>query len=78
LIVADAAFGSGHFSFAQGVVGTAAGIGASISTVLAGYIADRLGSRDAFIALAGVAALGLVLIWLLMPETRRGPGETTA
>src|SRR5206468_6332659 len=34
LTVADIAFGSGHFNLAQGIVGTATGIGASLSTVL--------------------------------------------
>ena len=43
LIVADIAFGSGHFNLAQGIVGTATGIGASLSTVLAGYISDHFG-----------------------------------
>jgi predicted MFS family arabinose efflux permease len=70
LIVADVAFGSGHFNFAQGIVGTATGIGASLSTVLAGYISDKLGSATAFMSLAGVAAFGLLMIWLIMPETR--------
>ena len=49
LIVADVAFGSGHFNLAQGIVGTATGIGASLSTVLAGYISDTFGSSIAFI-----------------------------
>jgi MFS family permease len=71
LIVADVAFGSGHFNLAQGIVGTATGIGASLSTVLAGYASDRFGSSVAFAGLAGVAALGLAAIWLFMPETRR-------
>ena len=71
LIVADVAFGSGHFSLAQGIVGTATGIGASLSTVLAGYAADRLGTNVAFMGLAAVAATGLAMIWLVMPETRR-------
>ena len=80
LIVADVAFGSGHFNLAQGIVGTATGIGASLSTVLAGYAADRLGTNVAFMGLAGVAATGLLMILLVMPETRRGardkkPGE---
>jgi predicted MFS family arabinose efflux permease len=70
LIVADVAFGSGHFNLAQGIVGTATGIGASLSTVLAGYVADRFGSSVAFMGLAGVAATGLAMIWLVMPETR--------
>jgi MFS family permease len=71
LIVADISFGSGHFNLAQGIVGTAVGIGASLSTVLAGYVSDKFGSSVAFIGLAGVAAVGLAMIWLIMPETRR-------
>jgi len=71
LIVADIAFGSGHFNLAQGIVGTATGIGASLSTVLAGYVSDKFGSAIAFTGLAGVAAVGLALVWLAMPETRR-------
>jgi MFS family permease len=71
LIVADVAFGSGHFNLAQGIVGTATGIGASLSTVLAGYVADRFGSSFAFLGLAAIAATGLAMIWLVMPETRR-------
>jgi MFS family permease len=71
LIVADVAFGSGHFNLAQGIVGTAVGIGASLSTVLAGYVSDKFGSNVAFTGLAAVAALGLAMIWLVMPETRR-------
>src|SRR3954470_12329658 len=71
LVVADIAFGSGHFSLAQGIVGTATGIGASLSTVIAGYAADRFGSSTAFTGLAAVAAVGLAMIWLVMPETRR-------
>jgi MFS family permease len=65
------AFGSGHFNLALGIVGTATGIGASLSTLLAGYITDKLGSAVAFLGLAGVAATGLLLILLVMPETRR-------
>ena len=71
LIVADVAFGTGHFNLAQGVVGTATGIGASLSTVLAGYISDKLGSPVAFLSLACVGVVGLALIALIMPETRR-------
>jgi predicted MFS family arabinose efflux permease len=70
LIVADVAFGSGHFNLAQGIVGTAIGIGASLSTVLAGYVSDKFGSVVVFTGLAAVAAAGLALIWLAMPETR--------
>jgi MFS family permease len=71
LIVADVACGSGHFNLAQGIVGTATGIGASLSTVVAGYASDKFGSSAAFTGLACVAAFGLAMVWLVMPETRR-------
>ena len=70
LIIADVAYGSGHFNLAQGIVGTATGIGAALSTVLAGYVSDRLGGAVAFGGLAAIAAIGLAIIWLAMPETR--------
>ena len=45
LMVADITRGTGHFNFAQGIVGTAVGIGASISPTLAGYLSDQFGSQ---------------------------------
>jgi predicted MFS family arabinose efflux permease len=71
LIVADVAFGSGHFNLAQGIVGTATGIGASLSTVLAGYAADRFGPAVAFVGLASIGAIALLMVWSVMPETRK-------
>lgn len=70
LIVADIAFGSGHFNLAQGVVGTATGIGASLSNVLAGYVSDHLGHGMAFIGLSAIGCIGLCLILFVMPETK--------
>jgi predicted MFS family arabinose efflux permease len=70
LTVADVAFGSGHFNLAQGIVGTAVGIGASLSTVLAGYVSDRFGNAFAFTGLSGAALAGLILVFFFMPETR--------
>ncbi len=70
LIVADITYGTGHFNLAQGLVGTATGIGASLSTVLAGYASDSFGSSVAFMGLATVAAVGLTVVWAAMPETR--------
>src|SRR6516165_7072013 len=59
LIVADVSFGTGHFNLAQGIVGTATGIGASLSTVLAGFVSDHFGSSVAFAGLATIALAGL-------------------
>jgi predicted MFS family arabinose efflux permease len=70
LIIADLTRGTGHFNLGQGIVGTATGIGASLSTTLAGYTSDHLGSEYAFLGLAAVAAVGLSAVWILMPETR--------
>ena len=70
LTVADVTFGTGHFNLAQGIVGTAIGIGASLSALFAGYISYQYGNEIAFIALAGVATLAFALVWLAMPETR--------
>ena len=70
LTVADVTARSGRFNLAQGAVGCAVGIGASISTTLAGLLTDHFGSYRAFVTLAVVAGVGLVAVWLLMPETR--------
>jgi len=70
LVVADLTRGTGHFNLGQGILGTATGIGASLSATLAGYITDRFGSPSAFALLAAIGAAGFVALWLLMPETR--------
>lgn len=70
LTIADLTRNSGHFNLAQGTVGCAMGIGASISTTLTGYVADSFGSYTAFSMLAVLAAAGLLLVAVAMPETR--------
>jgi predicted MFS family arabinose efflux permease len=71
LVVADLTRGTGHFNLGQGILGTATGIGASLSATLAGYVTDRFSSAAAFSSLAVIAFIGLTLAWLLMPETRQ-------
>src|ERR1043166_8548131 len=70
LVVADITRDTGRFNLAQGLLGTAIGVGASISTTLAGYMSDHFGSQTAFLVLAGVAAIGFALAFTLLPETR--------
>ena len=70
LVVADLTRGTGRFNLGQGIVGTFVGIGASLSTTLAGYLSDHFGSASAFAGLGAIALLGLALVLLLMPETR--------
>ena len=70
LVVADITRGTGRFNLGLGIVGSAVGIGAALSTTLAGYAIDRFGSSVAFFSLALIAGCGLGLVWLLLPETR--------
>jgi MFS family permease len=73
LMIADIMRGSGRFNLAQGIVGTAVGIGASISPTLSGYLTDHFGSTVAFLGLAIIALLAFAAVWARMPETRPDP-----
>lgn len=70
LVVADISRDTGRFNLAQGVIGTAVGIGAALSTSLAGYVSDHSGSQTAFLDLAAIAACGFAFVLFVMPETR--------
>jgi MFS family permease len=70
LVIADITGGTGRFNLAQGIVGTASGIGASISTTLSGLVAERLGSSAGFLCIAATALLATMVVLFLMPETR--------
>jgi len=69
LIVADITRGTGRFNLGLGIVGSAVGIGAALSTTLAGYALDHFGTALTFYGLAFTALCGLGLAALL-PETR--------
>ncbi len=70
LVVADLTRGTGRFNLGQGILGTATGIGASLSATLGGYVTDHFGSPPAFASLAAIGAIGFTLVLLTMPETR--------
>jgi MFS family permease len=73
LVLADIARGTGRFNFAQGIVGSATGVGAALSTVAAGYLADRYGMTTAFFGLAAAAVAGFLVLLAIMPETKPPP-----
>ena len=75
LVVADLTRGSGHFNLAQGIIGTASGIGAALSTTLFGLMVVSFGRTAAFLSIASVGLLGAAILWLLMPETRPSTGK---
>jgi MFS family permease len=72
LVVADITRGTGRFNLGLGIVGTAVGIGAALSTTLGGYTMDHFGSSVTFLSLALIGACGL-LVGLLLPETYPNP-----
>ncbi|GAB2878601.1 MFS transporter [Paraburkholderia jirisanensis] len=76
LIAADVAGGKGRYNLCIGLFGLAAGIGATLSTALAGFVADRFGSAISFFGLAGAGALAVLLVWTAMPETRDSDAQS--
>jgi MFS family permease len=70
LTIADATRGTGRFNLAQGIVGSAVGIGAAASTFVAGRLADIVGAPVTFLCLAIIAGCGVLLLLVAMPETK--------
>jgi MFS family permease len=70
LVVADITRGTGRFNVCMGVIGLAIGAGATISTGMAGWVADHYHRPMAFAALAGVGAVAFLLLLVLLPETK--------
>lgn len=78
IIVADLMRGTGRFNLAQGAVTTGQGVGAALSTTLAGLVVVHAGYNAAFLVLGALAALGLVVFLCAMPETRATVGKQGA
>ncbi len=72
IVVADVTEGSGRYNLALGMSAAAWGTGAALSSGVAGYVVDWAGYNVAFLFLAGSAALALLILWLVVPETRGG------
>jgi MFS family permease len=70
LLAADLTLGTAHFNLCMGMLGLAMYFGAAVSTTMAGSIADDVSMQAAFLALAAIGALGALVVWLAMPETR--------
>jgi predicted MFS family arabinose efflux permease len=70
LVIADLTLGTGRFNLTLGAITTAVGIGAALSQLIAGSIADHAGARAGFLFLAAVAAAAFAILYVFMPETR--------
>ena len=78
VIVADLMRGTGRFNAAQGAILTAQGVGAALSTTLAGFVVVRAGYSAGFLVLAAVAAVGLLVFWWAMPESKPPESSVSA
>ena len=77
VIVADLMRGTGRFNVAQGAIMTAQGIGAALSTTVAGLVVVHAGYSAAFLTLGSVAAAGVVLCFFALPETQPRGSRTS-
>ena len=71
LVAADLTRGTRRYNLCLGILGLAMGIGATLSTTLAGFVADLAGAPVAFLTLATIALAATALLALFMPETRQ-------
>jgi MFS family permease len=69
IMIADLTRGTGRYNLALGAATTMQGIGAALSTSLAGAVIVFGGYDLAFLILAGIATLALGLFALAVPET---------
>lgn len=75
VVVKDLTKGTGHFNISLGALTTVFGLGAAFSNGLAGIVVQEAGYSAAFLTLAGVATVALVLLVVGMPETLPTAGE---
>ncbi len=78
LVIADLTRGTGRYNTTLGAATTIQGIGAAFSTTLAGFIIVGGGYGLAFLTLAGIALLALLIFLFLMPETLPDAGTAKA
>jgi MFS family permease len=69
LVIADIMRGTGRYNLAQGAIATMVGIGASLSSVVAGEVVDHFGYSAAFLTLGAAALVAVIVFALFMPET---------
>jgi MFS family permease len=70
LMIADLSQGTGRFNLLQGCVYSAIGLAASLSSIIGGLIVKNAGYTIGFISLAGLAFLGMLFFYFMVPETK--------
>ncbi|MGX9378903.1 MFS transporter [Pseudomonas sp. JQ36] len=75
VLVKDLTLGTGHFNISLGALSTVFGLGAALSSSVAGIVLQEAGYNAAFLTLAVIAGVALVLLWLTVPETLQRVGN---
>ena len=70
IMIADLSKGTGRFNLLQGVVYSAIGLAAALSSILGGFVVKHFGYPIGFATLAGIGVLGLLFYWFMVPETK--------
>ena len=70
IVIADLTKSSGRYNMSLGIVGTIMGIGASCSNTVGGWIASSFSFDTAFLVLAVIAFIGLLVFSIFIPETK--------
>ena len=70
LIIADLTNGTGRFNLAQGLAGTFSGVGASLSTSMAGIVTQRFGYTAGLLGVTGVGLMAVIVVLVFVPETK--------
>ncbi len=78
VVVKDLTLGTGHFNISLGALSTVFGLGAALSSSVAGIVLQEAGYNAAFLTLAVIAGVALVLLWLTVPETLQRVGNDTS
>jgi MFS family permease len=75
LVAADITKGTNRYNLVLGVLGLFAGLGTSAGQYGGGWLATHFGFSVAFAVLAAIGALAVLLVWLLLPETKPDDGS---
>ncbi len=75
LVAADLTRGTRRFNLCMGLLGLAVGAGATLSTTVAGVVADRFGNGPALLVLAAVGMVAVLGLFAL-PETRGSSSDS--
>lgn len=73
LMIADLSKGTGRFNLLQGLVYSAIGLAAALSSILGGLVVQHFGYMAGFISLAAIGIAGLIFFLLSVPETLNIP-----